>query len=201
MPQSAWACRLAFIAAIAAMTAGCAVAHRTEMMREDVLSDAQQAIADAKLSHGDLTIAGSVDRPDATYAPDQPITLSVTVDKNAFVAILRVLPGGETTIVFPNRAHRDAAVKANTLLSVPAPGEQIKIVADKPGVVLFEFIASTSGKSWLFTRAPDDGSDFAYLGVTTREIAKDMVSALKVGGPAPTASTPVTVRISGGGLL
>ncbi|HTQ34988.1 MAG TPA: DUF4384 domain-containing protein [Stellaceae bacterium] len=183
------------------MSAGCAVAHRTDIMREDVLSDAQQAIADAKLSHGDLTIAGSVDRPDATYAPGQPITLSAKVDKDAFVAILRVLPGGETTIVCPNRAHRDPSAKTGAVLSVPAPGEQVKIAADKPGVVLFEFIASTTGKSWLFTRAPDDGSDFAYLGVTTREIAKDLVSGLKVGGPAPTASSQVTVRISGGGLL
>ena len=43
--------------------AACTVAHRTDMFREDELTDAQQAIADAKLGAGDLTVEGSVDRP------------------------------------------------------------------------------------------------------------------------------------------
>jgi hypothetical protein len=170
-------------------------------MRKDVLTDAQQVIADTRLNGGDLTIEGSVDRPDTTYDPGQPITLSVKTSKDAYVAVLRVLPSGETAIVFPNRAHRDAAVKANTLLTVPAAGEQVKIAADKPGIVLFEFIASTAGTSWLFHRAPDDGSDFAGLGVTTRDIAKDLVSTLHVGGAAATAAMHLTVRVNGRGMF
>jgi len=178
----------------------CTVAHRTDMFREDELTDAQQAIADAKLGAGDLTVEGSVDRPDTTYAPGQPITLSVKTNKDASVAILRVLPSGETVLVFPNRAHRDAGIKANTVLMVPAQGEAVKIAVDKPGTVLFKFIASTAGNAWIFKRAPDEGSDFANLGVTTRNIAKDLTSALKPGNGAAAASQ-VTVRIAGGGLL
>ena len=180
--------------------AACTVAHRTDMFREDELTDAQQAIADAKLGAGDLTVEGSVDRPDTTYAPGQPITLSVKTNKDASVAILRVLPSGETVLVFPNRAHRDAGIKANTVLIVPAQGEAVKIAGDKPGTVLFKFIASTAGNAWIFKRAPDEGSDFANLGVTTRNIAKDLTSALKPGNGAAAASQ-VTVRIAGGGLL
>ena len=180
--------------------AACTVAHRTDMFREDELTDAQQAIADAKLGAGDLTVEGSVDRPDTTYAPGQPITLSVKTNKDASVAILRVLPSGETVLVFPNRAHRDAGIKANTVLMVPAQGEAVKIAGDKPGTVLFKFIASTAGNAWIFKRAPDEGSDFANLGVTTRNIAKDLTSALKPGNGAAVASQ-VTVRIAGGGLL
>lgn len=193
--------RLLLVAVTAAAAAGCDVAYKTDIMRKDVLSDAQQVIADARINHGDLTVAASVDRADTTYAPGQPISLSVRTNKDSYVAILRVLPSGGTTIVFPNRAHRSAAVTANASVSVPAPGDKIAIAGDKPGVVLFEVVASTVGTSWLFNRAPDDGSDFADLGVTTRDIAKDLLSTLKVGSAAQTAATYLTVRISGGGLL
>ena len=201
MLQKARGRRLLLIAVVAASAAGCDVAYKTDLMRKDTLTDAQQVIADARLSGGDLTIQGSVDRPDTTYDPGQPITLSVKTSKDASIAILRVLPSGDTTIVFPNRAHRDAKIAANTALTVPASGEQVKIAGDKPAIVLFEFIASTAGTSWLFHRPPDDGSDFADLGSTTRDIAKDLVSTLKVGGAAPTAATHLTVRISGRSLF
>jgi hypothetical protein len=193
--------RLLLVIAVAAAAAGCDVAHKTDLMRKDTLTDAQQVIADARLNGGDLSIQGSVDRPDTTYDPGQPITLTVKTSKDASVAILRVLPSGDAAIVFPNRAHRDAKVAVNTILTIPAPGEQVKITGDKPGIVLFEFIASTAGTSWLFKRAPDDGSDFADLGTTTRDIAKDLVSTLKVGGAAPTAAMYLTVRISGRSLF
>jgi hypothetical protein len=165
------------------------------------LTDAQQVIADTKINHGDLTIVGSVDRDDTTYDPGQPIILSVKTNKDAHVAILRVLANGDTTIVFPNQGHRDAAIPGNTVLTVPNPGDAVKLAADKPGIILFEFIASTSGASWLFKRAPDKGSDFADLGVTTRGIAKDLLSTLKVGSGPDTAATYLTVRIGGRGLL
>jgi hypothetical protein len=192
--------RLVAVGIVVAATAACTVAHRTDTFREDELTDAQQAIADAKLGTGDLTVEGLVDRPDTTYAPGQPITLSVKTNKDAYVAILRVLPSGETALVFPNRAHREAGIKANTVLMVPAQGEAVKIAVDKPGTVLFKFIASTAGSAWIFKRAPDEGSDFANLGVTTRNIAKDLTSTLKPGSGAAAASQ-VAVRIAGGGLI
>jgi hypothetical protein len=193
--------RLLFAIAVAAMAAGCAAAQRTDILRKDVRTDAQNAIADTKFDHGDLTINVSSDRPDTTYDPGQPITLSVQISKNAYVAILRVLENGDTTIVFPNRAHRDAAIAGNTALTIPAPRDAVKITADKPGIVLFEVVASTDGSSWVFKRAPDNGSDFANLGVTTRNIAKDLLSSLKVGGPADTAGVHLTVRITGRSLF
>jgi Domain of unknown function (DUF4384) len=165
------------------------------------LTDAQQVIAETQINHGDLTIAGSTDREDTTYDPGRPIVLSVKVSKAAHVAILRVLPNGSTTIVFPNKAHPKSDVAANTALTVPGPGESLKIAGDKPGIVLFEFLASTAGDSWLFNRAPDKDADFANLGVTTRAIAKNLPSALKVGRGPETAAMPLTVRISGGGLF
>jgi Domain of unknown function (DUF4384) len=193
--------RLLFAVAIAATAVGCASVQRTDLLRKDVRTDAQNAIADTKFDHGDLTINVSTDRPDTTYDPGQPIALKVETNKDAYVAVLRVLENGDTTIIFPNKAHRDAAVKAHTALVVPAPGDPIKITADKPGIVMFEVLASTSGNPWLFKRAPDEGSDFAALGVSSRNIAKDIVSTLKVGGTAETAGVHMTVRITGRSLF
>ncbi|HXC28007.1 MAG TPA: DUF4384 domain-containing protein [Stellaceae bacterium] len=194
--------RRALIATVlAASASGCAAVHKTDILRKDVLTDAQEAIATAELDHGGLTVAGSVDRADTTYDPDQPITLRVQTNKNAYVAIFRVLGSGETTLLFPNRGHRKAAITANSVLTVPAPDDAVKIVADKPGIVLFEFVASTAGDAWPFNRAPDDGSDFAALGTTTRALAKDLLDGLKVGSGHETAAAYVTVRINGGGLF
>jgi hypothetical protein len=188
--------RLLAVLLLGATLAGCAAAYKTNLLRKDVLSDAQQAIANTQINHGDMTITGSVDREDTTYDTGQPITLSVKVSKDAHVAILRVLPNGDTTIVFPNRAHPKADVAANTVLTVPAPDDAVKIAApDKPGIVLFEFIASSVGDSWLFHRQPDKDSDFADLGITSRAIAKDVVSTLKVGRGPETVASYLTIRV------
>lgn len=194
-----FAFRLPLTLVLAALTAGCGVAASTGMLRDDALTDAQQAISGIKIDSGGLKITGSVDRSDTSYAVDQPITLSVKVSKDAHVAILRVLPNGDTTLVFPNKAHPASDVAANVPLIVPAPGEGVTITGGgKPGIVLFEFVASTEATSWLFKRAPDKGSDFANLGVTSRAIAKDATGSLKAGKHPDTAAAFVTVRVGGG---
>jgi hypothetical protein len=193
--------RLLLAIAVAAGAAGCAVAYKTDILRKDVLTDAQKAVAIAEFNNGDMTIQGAVDRPDTTYDPGQPITLSVATSKDSFVAILRVLPSGDTAIVFPNRGQRVAWATANRALTIPSAQDAVKIAVDKPGIVLFEFIASTNGKAWPFTRAPDNGADFAELGVTTRDIVKDLESALKTGTTHDVAATYLTVRIAGRGLF
>jgi uncharacterized protein DUF4384 len=188
--------RVPLLFAIAAVVASAGEGHGSLFGR--TLTDAQQVIADTQISHGDLTITGTTDRSDTTYNPGQPISLSVKVNKPAHVAILRVLANGDTAIIFPNRAHPKSDVAASQVLTVPGPGETTKLAVDKPGIVLFELLASTASDSWLFTRAPDKDSDFADLGVTTRAISKDLVNTLKVGKGPETAAAYVTVRIGGG---
>jgi hypothetical protein len=232
MKRYSWAAALA----LAAVATGCDFAARTGIVRDDmlVLTDAQKAIANTKINHGDMTIQASVDRADTTYAAGQPIVLTVSTSKAAHVAILRVLPSGETTLLFPVRTKADADkvdakanktdakkadtadakkaepadakkadtansktdIAANQVLTLPGPHDGFTISVDKPGVVLFEFIASTAGDSWLFKRGPDADSDFANLGVTSRAIAKDIVDSLKADkGDTNTAATYVTVRV------
>jgi uncharacterized protein DUF4384 len=189
--------RLGVALALIALGAGCDFAARTGIIRDDmlVLTQAQKAIADTAINHGDMTIQGSVDRADTTYEAGQPIILSVSTSKDAHVAILRVLANGDTTLVFPNKAHPKADIAANVVLTVPGPGDGITIAAEKQQVVLFEFVASTTADSWLFKRAPDKDSDFAELGVTTKIIAKDIVASLKIGKGAETVATYLTIRV------
>jgi len=188
--------RLAAALAFAALAAGCAAAARVGIIRKDILTDAQQVIADTRINWGTMTIQGSVDRDDRAYEPGQPIRLTVTVSKDAHVAILRILANGDTTIVFPNKAHPKADIAAGQTLTIPGPGDDVPIAVDKPQVVLFEFIASTSIDSWLFKRPPDKDSDFADLGVTTRAIAKDIVASLKVGKGPETVASYLTIEVS-----
>jgi hypothetical protein len=190
--------RLAAALALVAIAASCGFAARTGIVRDDmlVLTDAQNAIANTKINHGAMTIQGAADRADTTYAVGQPIILSVSTSRDAHVAILRVLANGDTRLLFPDKAHPKADIAANQVLTVPGPSDGITIAADKPGVVLVEFVASTAGDSWLFKRGPDKDSDFADLGVSSHAIAKDIVDSLKVGkSDAETAATYVTVRV------
>ncbi len=159
------------------------------------LSDAQQVIADLKLGPSDLAVVGGVDRAGRTYRVGEPIGLSAEVNQPAYVAVLRVLPNGTTTLLFPNKHHPAAQLAANAPLRIADPGSALAIAAETPGVVLFEFIAASDGRSWLFSRKPQGAADFAELGATTRAIAKDIVDSLKPGPGRKTALTHLVVRV------
>lgn len=171
----------------------------------EALSDAQEVIAAMKIAPpdlkgadlkgaaqnpGNLTITAALDHADRRYALGEPISLSVEVSRAAYVAVLRVMPNGATTLVFPNRRQPDARVSANAPL-------RAVILANKPGVALFEVIASTRGDSWLFNRKPEPPAEFAELGTTTRELAKDIVLSLKLGHGPATAATQLNVQVRG----
>jgi hypothetical protein len=175
--------------------AGCGVVGDSER-----LTDAQEVIADIKIGPAgqqaaDLKIVGAADHADRRYHVGEPIVLSVEVNQAAFVAVLQVMPNGATRLIFPNRRHGGARLAANSPLSLPEAGDPAVISAENPGVVLFEFVASTRGGSWLFTRKPQEGADFAELGTTTRALAKDIV--LSLGAAHGTATSHLALRVSG----
>jgi hypothetical protein len=178
----------------AAAGAGCGVIGASER-----LTDAQQVIADMKIGPADqqtadLKIVGAVDHADRRYRVGEPIALSAEVNQAAFVAVLQVMPNGATRLVFPNRRHGGAQLVANASLSLPEAGDPVAITAENPGVVLFEFVASTRGGSWLFNRKPREGADFAELGTTTRALAKDIV--LSLGAANGTAASHLALRVA-----
>jgi hypothetical protein len=182
----------------AAAGAGCGVVGDSER-----LTDAQAVIADMKIGSSDqpgagLTIIGAVDHADRRYRAGEPVTLSVEVSKAADVAVLRVMPNGATTLVFPNRSQASPRMSANSPMRIPAPGAPFQIAApDRPGIVLFEFIAASRGDAWLFSRKPEGSADFAELGTTTRALAKDIALSLRGGRGADTAAVHLTVRVRG----
>jgi hypothetical protein len=186
---------LALCAAVGA--AACGVIGESE-----ALTDAQRIIADMKIGpsasgEANLEITAAVDHADRRYRVGEPIALSVQVNRSAHVAVLRVMPNGATTLIFPNRGHASAQVPANSPLRLPDPGDPVMITADKPGVAMFEFLASSSGDSWLFKSRPQKGADFAELGTTTRALAKDIVASLRVGHGADTAAAHLALRVRG----
>jgi hypothetical protein len=178
----------------------------------ETLSDAQQVIAEMKIGTsaekpgdpqgGDsqgagLKIVGAVDHADRSYRLGESIAMSVQVNQSAHVAVLRVMPSGATTLIFPNRRQASARVPADRPLSIPEPAAPVKITADKPGVVLLEFIASNRGDSWLFSRKPQDSGDFAELGTTTRALAKDIALSVRAGHGSDSAASHLALRVRG----
>lgn len=195
--MSGWRASRIALALSAAAVAGCGVVGAS-----DALTDAQEVIADMKIGAASpegasLRITGAVDHADRRYRVGEPIVLSVEVNQPAYVAILRVMPDGATTLIFPNRRHRSAQVPANAPLRLPEPGDPVAITVDKPGLVLFEFIASNQGGSWLFSRKPEAAADFAELGTTTRALAKEILTSLKIGHGADTAAAHLALRVRG----
>ena len=186
--SAGWAARAAF-ALWAAAGAACAVIGDGE-----ALTDAQQVVADMKIGPSDLKIVGAVDHADRRYRVGEPIALSVEVNKPASVAVLRVMPNGATVLIFPNRWHPKAQLSANAPLRLPDP---LTVAGEAPGVALFEFIASTRGDSWLFSRKPQEAADFAELGTTTRALAKDIVLSLQAGHGGDTAAAHLSLRVRG----
>jgi hypothetical protein len=169
----------------------------------EALTDAQRVIADMKIGssasgEATLEITGAVDHADRRYRVGGPIALSVQINRPAYVAVLRVMPNGATTLIFPNRAGMQAhRSPANSPLRLPDSGDPVMITVDKPGVAMFEFLASNRGDSWLFKRKPQNGADFAELGSMTRTLAKDIVASRRVGDDTDTAFTHLALRVLG----
>ena len=174
---------LVALALWAAAGAGCGAAGDD---RE--LTDAQQVIAGMKLGPSELRVLGSVDHADRSYRVGEPIALTLKVNNNAYAAVLRVLPNGTTTLIFPNREHPSAEVAADA-------GVPVAALADSPGTVLFEFIASGLGDSFLFDKKRAEEGTHTALGATTRAIAKEITMSLKPGPGRDTAAAHLAVRV------
>jgi hypothetical protein len=160
------------------------------------LPDAQAVIAEMEFPKSPLKLEAAADRADRTYRTGEKIRLSAQLDRPAYLAVLEVRKSGETHLLFPNKAHPSAQLPANVRVSIPGPHDDFAIPAPPPGTVVIEFVASTSGTSWLFHRTPAGSAIFADLGATTHLLAKDIASSLTHGGAAA-AATPVIIHVEG----
>jgi hypothetical protein len=173
--------------AVALALAGCAVVHRGPS-----LNDAQEVMTLLKFtSNGlptDLSVTGRFDRPDGDYKTGDPIVLTVTTNKPASIAVLRVMRSGDTQIIFPNRNQPDAHANGAVNVTVPAGPE---------GTELFEFIAAIDGTEWIFTKKPPALSDYVDLGGTTRAIFTDLETTFRHAERGTVAVSNKVIKIEG----
>jgi hypothetical protein len=173
---------------LALALAGCAVVDQGPS-----LSDAQTAMTLLKFSNNglptDLSVTARLDRPDGGYRTGDPITLTVTVNKPASIAVLRVTRGGGTTIVFPNRNQPDARP--------PNGVAHVTVLAGPEGTELFEFIAATDATAWIFTKKPAASSDYVNLGSTTRATVTDLETTFRHAERGTVAVSHQAIKIGG----
>ena len=124
---------------------------------------------------GALSVVAWVDHADNTYAVGEAVRLFVRSNKDAYVTVLNVGPSGNTTMLFPNAAQRDARVRARQVVEIPAPGAGASIRVGGPvGRELIKVIASTSPVP-LFDAAKLTGAGpFTMVSGDGRSVARDL---------------------------
>ena len=135
-----------------------------------------QATAPSALAPtGALSVVAWVDHADNTYAVGEAVRLFVRSNKDAYVTVLNVGPSGNTTMLFPNAAQRDARVGAHQVVEIPGPGTGASIRVGGPvGRELIKVIASTSPVP-LFDAAKLTGAGpFATVSGGSRSVARDL---------------------------
>jgi hypothetical protein len=183
--------RLRIAAALLALLAATGIGG---LARTDAtLSDAQQAIAALQFSPGELRIIGEVADGGHAHRPGEPIVLFAQVNRPAYLAVLQVARTGDTVEVWPNREHPGAPLTAGAPLRIVVPQSALPAGIDRRGAVMYEFIAATSGDSWLFHPQFAAGADIASLGPTTRALARDIRAALR---RAPGGAAAAFVSVS-----
>ena len=124
---------------------------------------------------GALKVVAWVDHADNTYAVGEAVRLYVRSSKDAYLTVLNVGPSGNTTMLFPNAAQRDARVGANQTVEIPAQGSGASIRVGGPvGRELIKVIASTSPVP-LFDAAKLTGAGpFSMVSGGSRSAARDL---------------------------
>jgi len=173
---------------VALVLAGCGVVGGRPS-----LNDAQTAMTLLKVNNSggpdELRIKAQFDRPDGGYKTGDPINLTVTTNKPAAIAVLRVRRSGETTIVFPSRSQPAA--------HAPNGIAHVTVTAGPEGTELFEFIAAVDGTDWVFTRKPPASSDYVDLGGTTRAIVTDLETTFRHSAHGTVAVSHQAIKIGG----
>ena len=124
---------------------------------------------------GALSVVAWVDHADNTYAVGEAVRLYVRSNRDAYLTVLNVGPSGNTTMLFPNAAQRDARVGAMQVVEIPGPGSGASIRVGGPvGRELIKVIASTSPAP-LFDAAKLSGAGpFSTVSGGSRSVARDL---------------------------
>ena len=175
--------RPAAVAALAAaFTAGGLVpsqaladAARDLTVEQTAIYTVQAPTATAAAPANALRVVAWVDHADNTYAMGEAVRVFVRSNKDAYLTVLNVGPSGNTTMLFPNAAQRDARVGANQVVEIPARGSGTSIRVGGPvGRELIKVVASTSPAP-LFDAAKLTGAGpFSMVSGGGRSVARDL---------------------------
>ena len=175
--------RSAAVAALAAALAAgglapapsLADAARDLTVEQTAIYTVQASAPAAAAPAGALSVVAWVDHADNTYAVGEAVRLYVRANKDAYLTVLNVGPSGNTTMLFPNAAQRDARVRARQVVEIPGPGSGASIRVGGPvGRELIKVIASTSPAP-LFDAAKLTGAGpFSTVAGDGRSVARDL---------------------------
>ena len=174
-PTAVAALASVFAAAGLAPSPALADAARDLTVEQTAIYTVQASAPAAAAPAGALDVVAWVDHADNTYAMGEAVRLFVRSNKDAYVTVLNVGPSGNTTMLFPNAAQRDARVRARQVVEIPASGAGASIRVGGPvGRELIKVIASTSPVP-LFDAAKLTGAGpFAMVSGDGRAVARDL---------------------------
>ncbi len=87
------------------------------------------------------------DRLSATYEVGNEITYVFKSEKDAYVTLFNILPGGKVQVLFPNGMQKDSFVKGKAAVRVlPDNADKSLVVAGPAGTTLVKAIATVEKK-------------------------------------------------------
>ena len=132
-----------------------------------------QASSPAAGSADALHVVAWVDHADNTYAVGEAVRLFVRANGDSYLTVLNVGPSGNVTLLFPNTGQRDARIKANEVVEIPAAGTSIR-ASGPVGAELIKVVASTSPVPLFDAAALVGAGPFATLSGGSRSAARDL---------------------------
>ncbi|MEM1360593.1 MAG: DUF4384 domain-containing protein [Pseudomonadota bacterium] len=110
------------------------------------LSVEQITVQEAKPSEGAYSITATLNNFDGVYRIGDPVDVSVSLDKSAYVLVLNVDESGRIVQLFPNKFESRNFFQAGQTYKLPGEGARI-VAAGPPGLELIKIIVSEKSLS------------------------------------------------------
>jgi len=140
------------------------------------------------------TIQISTDKQ--SYAPGDPISITLTLEQSAYVYLYDIDAGGTVTLLYPNRYEPDAQVPAGKLV-LPGKGYDL-VIAPPEGLETLVALATPAPLSSL---APAQNIPFRKLSTTPEAFAQGLQADLSGDSSWTSAWTQITVYLPKGTVL
>jgi hypothetical protein len=187
----------AFAQAPAAPAAAQASDLESQLARD--LTIAQKPLYDLAAGASKIDIESWVDNPSLTYQVGQPLRVMVRPQQDAFITVVNVGSSGRVAVLYPNHFQRDAKVRANSIVMIPADRAKWHINVSGPaGVDLIKVFASRQPLSLpeleQLVRATE-ANPLITLGRSADELVRDLVAQLKPGTQQAIGMRNLLIRV------